>query len=212
MKHIYCISGFGADERVFSKLNFGENEIHFIGWKIPAKQETIKEYSQRMANEIKFPDPVLIGLSFGGMISVEIAKVVAVSKIILLSSVATVDEMPWYMKTAGKLKFDKIFPIRPSAALAPIENYNLGVTTKEERKLVNEYRKNVDPFYTSWAIDQILNWKNKWYPTNLTHIHGDKDHIFPIKYVRADYLIKGGGHLFLMNKSQEVNDILKKLL
>jgi len=212
MKHIYCISGFGADERVFSKLDFGENEVHFIGWKIPQKQETLKEYSQRMADEIKFPEAVLIGLSFGGMMSVEISKIVPVTKIILLSSVATVNEMPWYMKTAGKLKLDKIFPLRPSAALAPIENYNLGVTTEEEKKLVNEYRKNIHPYYTSWAIDQILNWKNTLYPANLTHIHGDNDHIFPIKNITADHVIKGGGHLFLMNRSQEVNEILRKLL
>jgi hypothetical protein len=116
------------------------------------------------------------------------------------------------MKIAGKLKLDKIFPLRPSAALAPIENYNLGVTTEEEKKLVNEYRKNIDPYYTSWAIDQILNWKNTLYPANLTHIHGDNDHIFPIKNIRADHLIRGGGHLFLMNRSQEVNEILRKLL
>lgn len=212
MKQIYCISGFGADERVFSKLDFGENEVHFIQWQIPEKKETLREYAQRLANEIKFPEPVLIGLSFGGMISVEIAKTVSVSQIILLSSITTVDEMPWYMKIAGKLKLDKIFPIRPSALLSPIENYNLGVKTKEEKKLVAEYRKNIDPFYTSWGIDKILNWKNKWIPPNLTNIHGDKDHIFPIKYVKADYVISDGGHLFLMDRAIEVNEILKQLL
>jgi len=29
MKHIYCISGFGADERVFANLDFGKNGNSF---------------------------------------------------------------------------------------------------------------------------------------------------------------------------------------
>ncbi len=50
MKHIYCISGFGADERVFEKVDFGENDVHFIQWKIPEKHETIESYAARMCN------------------------------------------------------------------------------------------------------------------------------------------------------------------
>lgn len=212
MEHVYCISGFGADERVFSKLDFGQNEVHFIQWKIPFKNETLDEYVKRMAGEIHHENPVLMGLSFGGIMSVEIAKTLSFKKIILLSSVATVDEMPWYMKIAGRLKLDKIFPLRPSKLLAPLEDYNLGVKTPEEKKLVAEYRRNIDPYYTSWGIDKIVNWKNKWRPPHLTHIHGDNDHIFPAKYVKTDYIIKGGGHLFLMDRASEVNEILKKLL
>lgn len=212
MKNIYCISGFGADERVFSKIDFLGNDVHFIQWKIPETNEEFKHYVKRMADEIHHENPVLVGLSFGGMMSVEIAKILPVSKIILLSSIATTDEMPWYMKAAGKLKLDKIFPLRPSKLLAPLENYNLGVKTAEEKRLVESYRKNIDPYYTSWAIDKILNWDNTFYPKDLVHIHGDNDHIFPLRYVRADHVIAGGGHLFLMDKAQEVNSILKNIL
>ena len=67
MKHIYCISGFGADERVFSKLDFKDNEVHFIPWINPVKNETIEDYAKRMSEGIKHQDPVLLGLSFGGI-------------------------------------------------------------------------------------------------------------------------------------------------
>lgn len=212
MRQIYCISGFGADQRVFAKLDFGENEVHFINWKIPEKKETIQDYAQRMRNEIHHPDPVLMGLSFGGMMSVEIAKIIKTEKIILLSSVATIHEMPLYMRLAGKLRLNKIVPLRPSPILAPLENYNLGVKTAGEKKLVSEYRRNIDPKYSYWAIEKILNWKNDWYPPNIVHIHGTRDHIFPIKHIKADYLIKGGGHLFLMDMADKVNEILRKEL
>jgi pimeloyl-ACP methyl ester carboxylesterase len=212
MKHIYCISGFGADERVFEKLDFGENDVHFIPWKIPDENESIESYAKRMSAEIEHVNPVLIGLSFGGMMCIEIAKIVSVEKIILISSVATIHEMPLYMRLAAKIRLNKILPLHPYSFLEPIENYNLGVQTTEQKQLVREYRKNIDPGYTTWAIDRIINWKNDWFPKNVIHIHGDQDHIFPLKTIKANYVIPGGGHLLLMNQADMVNEILKKNL
>ena len=212
MKHIYCISGFGADERVFSKLDFGENKVHFIPWKIPEKHETIGSYAGRMSNNIIHPSPILMGLSFGGMMSIEIAKLISVEKVVLLSSISTYHELPLYMRIAGKLHLNKMIPMKPYPILEPLENYNLGVETKEEKKLLREYRKNLNLQYSNWAMNEVVNWKNNWIPPNLVHIHGTKDHIFPIRYVKADYRIKGAGHLLPMNNAEEVNVILKKII
>jgi hypothetical protein len=61
-------------------------------------------------------------------------------------------------------------------------------------------------------MNEVVNWKNDWIPPNLVHIHGTKDHIFPIRYVKADYMIKDAGHLLPMNNAKEVNEILKKII
>ena len=213
MKHIYIISGFGADERVFSKLDFGDNDVHFIQWKIPEKNETIASYAYRMSREIVHPNPILIGLSFGGMMAIEIAKLMPVEKVILISSIRNRYELPFFMKLTSRLRLNKIIPMRPFKILEPIENYNLGVETKEEKKLVKEYRQNIDRRYTDFAINEIVNWKNEWSPENTIHIHGTNDHIFTIKYIKnPDYIIRGGGHLLTMNNADEVNEILKKEL
>lgn len=210
MKHIYCISGFGADERVFTKLDFGENDVHFIPWKIPEKKETIFSYAKRMSEDIMHPNPILVGLSFGGMMSIEIAKIIPVEKVILISSISTFHELPLFMKIAGKLHLNRLIPMKPYSILEPLENYNLGVETKEEKKLLKEYRKNLNIQYSNWAMDQVVNWKNNKIPTKLVHIHGTKDHIFPIRYIQnPDYIIQGGGHLIPMNNSKEMNEILK---
>ena len=127
MKHIYVISGFGADERVFSKLDFGNNDVHFIQWKIPEKNETIASYAERLREEIDFPNPILIGLSFGGMMAIEIAKLIPVEKVILISSIRDRYELPFFMKVAAALRLTKIIPLKPYRILEPLENYNLGV-------------------------------------------------------------------------------------
>ena len=213
MKHIYCISGFGADERVFSKLDFGNNDVHFIPWKIPEKGESIELYAGRMQKDIVHPNPVLVGLSFGGMMSIEIAKIIPAEKVILLSSVRTRHELPFFMKITGKIHLNRLIPMKPYSILEPLENYNLGVKTPEQKKLTKEYRNNLNLQYSNWAIDQVVSWKNEEIPTKVVHIHGTNDHIFPIRYIKnPDYVIRGGGHLLPMNNAEEVSGILKNIL
>ena len=211
MKHIYCISGFGADERVFSKLDFGDNQVHYLSWLLPFSNENIEAYAKRMAEKIVHPNPILLGLSFGGMMVIEISKLINTDKVIIISSIKSRNELPFWMRIAGKLKFDKIFPMRSFGLIEPLENYNLGIENEDERKLVNSYRKNVSQQYSNWAIHQILNWKNNRQPANLSHIHGGNDHIFPLKYIKADYIIEDGGHFIIMNRNKKVNEILSSL-
>ena len=212
MKHIYCISGFGADERVFSKLDFGDHPIHFISWLTPVKKESIEQYAKRMGEKIQHDNPILLGLSFGGIMCIEIAKIIKTHKVILISSIKSFREMPLWMRLAAKSKLNKFFPLKSFRIIEPIENYNLGIENRDELKLVREYRRNIGQQYTKWAIHQILHWKNEWQPGDLIHIHGDKDHIFPIKNIKADYIIPGGGHFMIMNRAEKVNGIIKELL
>lgn len=212
MRHIYCISGFGADERVFSKLDFGEHPVHFLSWFIPEKKESIEQYAKRMSENILHENPVLIGLSFGGIMSIEIAKIIKTYKIILISSVKSVHEIPLWMKLAGRTKLNKFLPLRSFRIIESIENYNLGIEKSDELKLVREYRRNISQAYTNWAIEQILHWKNEWQPENCIHIHGGKDHIFPVKNIKAGYIIPDGGHFMIMNRAEKVAPILKELL
>lgn len=210
--NIYCISGFGADERVFSKLNFGDNNVHFIPWLLPEKKERIGDYARRMATKIKHENPVLLGLSFGGMMCIEVAKFMRTQKVVLISSIKSLHEVPLWMKLAGKAQLNKIFPLRSFRLFEPIQNYNLGIEDKAELELVREYRKNIGQQYTNWAANEIINWKNNWQPGNLYHIHGSKDHMFPIRNIKTKYVIKGGGHFMVMNRAEKVNEILGSIL
>ncbi len=212
MKSIFCISGFGADHRVFSRLDLGTHQVHYLDWLIPIPQEPIGQYAQRMSAAIKTENPVILGLSFGGMMAIEIAKLISAEKIILISSIKTRQELPGWMKWAGKLRLDEFLPLKSFPLIEPLENRNLGIETEEERQMVSAYRKKVDPRYTSWAVHEILHWKNTWIPENLVHIHGGKDHIFPIRKIRADFVIEDGGHFMIMNRAEKINPILSKIL
>lgn len=212
MKTIYCISGLGADERAFSKLHINGYRLKVIPWLLPLPGETIKEYANRMRVEIKEEKPVLIGLSFGGMICTEIAKQIPVKKLIIISSVKSSNELPLWMKIVAKLRLNKIVPLKSSRITRPFQNAMLGVSTKEEKFLVGEYRKNVDISYTNWAVHEAINWKNDQAHPEIFHIHGDNDRMFPIKNIRPTFVIKNAGHFMIMNRAAEISNCINSIL
>jgi pimeloyl-ACP methyl ester carboxylesterase len=212
MKTIFCISGLGADERVFSKLLIEGYELKVIRWLMPLKGETLQQYAERMRNEIEDDEPILMGLSFGGMLCTEIAKQIPVKKIIIISSIKSSAELPAWMRVVAKLKLNRIFPMRSSRITQPFQNRMLGISTAEEKKLVYQYRRKVDLPYTNWAVNQAINWKNDWRHPETYHIHGDHDNMFPIKNVKANFIIKNGGHFMIMNKADEVSSCINSIL
>lgn len=212
MKTIYCISGLGADERAFSRLKLEGYSIVYLPWLTPLPQETITAYAIRMSIPIKEANPILIGLSFGGMMCIEIAKLIAVEKVILISSIQTGKQLPRWMKAAGRLRLNKILPMRSFKLTEPIQNRFIGITLPDEIELVRSYRRNAPQVYMDWAINEVFKWRNNWQPPKLFHIHGDADRIFPIHYLKPDYVIKNGGHFMIMNKADEVTKALHNIL
>jgi pimeloyl-ACP methyl ester carboxylesterase len=211
-KPIYCISGLGADEKIFTNLHINGYELKYIPWIRPHKKESLAGYAKRLSEYIKEDAAVLLGVSFGGMMGIEIAKQKPLQKLIIVSSIKSVSELPRWMKTAGKLKLDKVVPVSLHKYAERIGNARLGVSNNEEKEMVRAYRKNADLVFVDWAITQIVNWKNDWQPDSLIHIHGDRDKIFPIKKVKPTYIIKEGTHMLIYNRAAEIGEFIQKEL
>ena len=213
MKIIYCISGLGADEGAFSRLKITGYQLVYLPWLLPEKKESIRDYALRMSVGIKEDNPIIMGLSFGGMMAIEIAKLLPVAKIILISSIKTTDELPNWMKRIASLNLNKIFPMRSRKILEPVQNRFLGITNNsEEIIMVRNYRKNAPIIYTTWAINEVVNWRNDFMHPSIFHIHGDNDKMFPIKNLLPSYIVKGGGHFMIMNKAEEVSAYVNSIL
>jgi hypothetical protein len=208
MQTIYCISGLGAGEKIFSNLKLDGYKLQHIPWTQPQKKETIGAYASRMAASVKHKDAILLGVSFGGMMGIEIAKQVSLKKLFLISSIKSSDELPVWMKVSAGLKLDKVIHVQSLPFTELIGNKRLGVSTEEEKQMVREYRRTADPVYVNWAVHQVINWNNKWYPDYTVHIHGDSDSIFPIKNIKANYIVKGGTHLMIFNKAKKISDLI----
>jgi pimeloyl-ACP methyl ester carboxylesterase len=202
----------GADEKIFAKFQLNGYELKHIPWLRPDNRETIESYARRMAAFIPEENPILLGVSFGGMVAIEIARQQQVQKLILVSSIKSTAELPRWMRIAGILRLNRLVPIHSYKMAGAIGNLRLGVTNEEERKIVRDYRRSADPVYVKWAIGQVINWKNKWIPDQLIHIHGDRDHIFPVKKIKNVFVIKNATHMLIYNRAQEVSDFILKHL
>src|SRR4051812_3172924 len=109
-EHIYLISGMGADERLFHKLRFPENYVvHHLPWLDPVSaNESIEAYAARLIALIRHENPIMMGVSFGGMMSIEIARQIPVKKVVLVSSIKHHGEKPAYLNWVRRFRLNHL--------------------------------------------------------------------------------------------------------
>jgi hypothetical protein len=78
IKNLYLFSGLGADKRIFQRLDLSGYAVNYIEWILPLEGETIEQYASRLLCQITAPNPTLIGLSFGGIMAIEVAKLMGI--------------------------------------------------------------------------------------------------------------------------------------
>jgi pimeloyl-ACP methyl ester carboxylesterase len=211
---IYFISGLGADERIFNNIALPTHVIiKHIHWIEPLPQETLQEYCRRLLPQIDVTDEfILIGLSFGGMVAIELSKIIHPRQVIIISSVATAKEIPFQFKIIRLFRLHKIISARLLKIPNPLVNWFFGVKTKKEKGMLRAFSKNVTPCYLKWSMNSVLNWNNKHKPDNLVHIHGKEDKIFPCSKTNADIILEQGGHLMVFNQAKKINAILSDFI
>ncbi len=210
MKELFLLSGLGADKRVFDFLDLSDYNVHHVVWPRPFAHETLIDYAKRLLPQITMSRPILMGVSFGGMIALEIAKLMTVEKIILISSAKSAEAIPSYFKFMVKLRIQKLMP--PRAIKRPNEMlfWLFGVSTKEHKALLTSIMADTDEVFFTWAIETIILWENDTIVDHVIQIHGTKDRILSLQ--TADFIIEGGGHLMVVTKAKEISAIIKNVL
>jgi pimeloyl-ACP methyl ester carboxylesterase len=207
VKDLFLISGLGADRRVFEFVDLSGYKLNFIDWIPPQPSESIEHYAERLLQQIPVKKPILIGVSFGGMMAVEIGKLIETEKIILISSAKNQSDLPWYFRLIGKLKLSRHFPATPPPSIL---FYAFGVKEKYEKELLVNIIRKTDPLFLNWALEKIFSWKNKSSLPDSVKIHGTNDKLFPNR--KANYLIEDGGHFMIVNRANEIGALLKSIL
>jgi pimeloyl-ACP methyl ester carboxylesterase len=212
MKKVYFISGLGADKRAFSFLDLSFCEPVYIEWIKPLPKESLKNYALRLKDQIPDPSPVIIGVSFGGMLATEIAKSDPSAKAIIIASNKTKNEFPKIFLAGKYVPAYKWVPPSLLKKATLIRNKFFGPKGEKQKEMFKQILKDTDTNFSKWAIYSILHWDNAEIPANLTHIHGTSDRLLPYRLVKADFAIKGGSHLMVMNQHDDISALLKKLI
>ncbi len=212
---IYLIPGVGADFRIFKNLQFPDNcEVIHLKWVEHKPNESLQSYVKRLLPQIKKDTvPVFVGMSFGGIVAVELSKIIKPVKTILISSIRSKSERPLKFSLLRRLPLHRFIPGTVVAKVNFWWGWALGDLTHRDKKMISEMIKEINIPFNEWAAHQAITWQNDEAPENLVQIHGTKDTIFPHIYVGEDaHIIKGGTHWMVVNRAKEISAIIRKEL
>lgn len=209
---IYFLSGLGADETVFHDLVLPNVDRVYLNWMEPLPDESMEAYAKRMAARIDDKDPIIIGLSFGGMMAMEIARLITVKQLILISSAKIRREIPPYFRLCRYVPLHKIVPLPLVAGSNWLLGFFFGVRNFSQKEQLKNIILNTTKGFNQWAIHALVNWKNETIPAPVFHIHGNVDKLLPLTFIRADVVIEGGNHFMVMQKAKEISTHILKVL
>jgi len=212
LKKVYFISGLGADKRAFSFLDLSFCEPVFINWIKPLKNESLQSYALRLKDQIKEPKPIIVGVSFGGMLATEIAKTDSSINAIIISSNSIKKEFPRLLLIGKYIPVYKWVPSSLFKKATFVRKMFFAPAGEEQKKIFHQILNDSDSKFTKWAVYAIMHWQNDIIPENVIHIHGTSDRLLPYRLVKAEYTIQNGSHLMIMNHHNEISDLLKKII
>lgn len=198
---LYGIGGLGADQRVFQYLSLSVKLIP-VRWITPKSEECIEDYAVRLSEQIdKSKRFGLLGVSFGGLIALELSKVVEPELIILISSVTRSSDLPSIRNVARKVS---LLSLIPNYLLKPpfvVMRYFFGA---KNGPLLKEIIRDTDPTFLRWALHAIIEWNFDLHVDNLYLIHGSSDRLIPLKNKKA-IEINEGGHFMIVDRAAEIS-------
>ena len=206
--------GLAASSLVFENINLKNSkyQLHRLDWIQPKKNESINSYCKRLSKKIKHKEPILLGVSFGGIIVQELDKILNVKKLIIVSSVKTHHEYPVIFKIARDYQLNNALPF---GMFDNFVKFSLKLNINKLYKridLAERYLTERDERYLEWAVWSLLNWKQGEIREDIIHIHGDKDKVFPINNISNCIKIKGGKHEMIILRAKWFNENLVSLI
>lgn len=202
-----------AGPEIFKNIRLPkEYRVEVLEWLIPEKDESLKAYAKRMADRVKKPNSVLIGVSFGGVVAQEMKQFLKLRKLIIISSVKTRSELPRRMRVAGFTKAYKLIPTSVVLSAEDLTKFSVGPKSKKRLRLYQEYLNVRNKQYLDWALKRMVTWDRVSKVSGVIHIQGDEDKVFPLKYIQECDVIKGGTHIMILNRASEISRRLIRII
>lgn len=212
---IYFVPGLAAGPEIFENLKLDSDrfEFHYLKWIEPlALEESISNYAMRMSELVKHKNPILIGVSFGGIMVQEMSKYIETKKVVIISSVKSREELPFRFKFASMSRAYKVFPAK---LVSNFENYSqffIGKRLQKRAQLYKKYLSERGEKYIKWSVKNVVRWRQTEPLEDIIHIHGTEDYVFPIGKISNAITIEGGTHVMILTRAKEISDILNSEL
>ncbi|MFT4524074.1 MAG: pimeloyl-ACP methyl ester carboxylesterase [Bacteroidia bacterium] len=200
----------GADHRAFDRIKLeGYDQTH-IPWLLPDKKESFQSYARRLAEPIlKAKNPMVIGVSLGGMLASEMTSFIPHMRAIIISSVKSPEERSALLKLGRTIPLQRLLP----KSFIKKGTWFWGQAHKQIDKSEVDYMIKMfhdqDERFLKWAMINTPLWKGRGDDNRIFHIHGDKDELFPFKKIKDAHLVKGGTHFMVFTRGKEISKIIQ---
>jgi pimeloyl-ACP methyl ester carboxylesterase len=208
---IYLIPGLGADARMYAPQLEILPHAQVLEHLKPIPGEALRAYAARLSALIDTSVPyILIGTSLGGIISVELSRIIHPDKVILISSVKERGELPAWIRAMKYLRLHRVLVREPFLRLfRPLAERVVSRRYPDHARLVLDMYDSSDVGFMKWAINEVVCWDGAAdYRRDIIHIQGTKDHLFPHTNIRNARLIEDGPHIMGMTQPGDVNSAL----
>lgn len=213
---VYFVPGLASSKLIFEYIKLPEDkfEVIIMDWILPQKGESLREYSMRLAKKyVVHENPVLIGVSMGGLVVQEMCKVMKVQKVIIISSVKSNKEFPRRMRFAKKTRLYRFFPTRMMQNVEKVNKLFPGNNVVKRRlQLYEKFLGFRDKKYLDWSFEKIIEWDRAEPDPDVIHIHGTDDGVFPAKYIDNYIPVKKGTHIMIINRFSWLNEHLPGII
>ena len=212
--HVYFMPGLAASPDIFEyiKLPPQKFEMHYLEWFLPEPGMSLREYARRMSECVTHPDPVLVGVSFGGMLVQEMMSFLNPRKVIIVSSIKCMDEMPRRLLLARYTKLHRLLPTGMINNVEVLARFAFGDPVRKRLQLYERYLGLRDKNYLDWSIDRIVHWDRQEPEPGLIHIHGEQDAVFPMGYIGSCLPVPGGPHTMIIHRHKWFNERLPSII
>jgi pimeloyl-ACP methyl ester carboxylesterase len=207
----YLIPGLGADERVFQFLRL-RGEVHVLPWISPASaHEPLAPYAARLAAAIPETQPCwLVGVSFGGLLALEVGRLRPRARLVLISSLGSAAELPPLLRLARATRLYRLLPPQLLQLAPRLAQWFFGAKNGAEYHLLCRIIRDTDPGFARWAIARLLEWDSTGV-RSAVRVHGTHDRLLPATPAAVQHLIPGGGHFMIVSHAARISTILNQL-
>jgi pimeloyl-ACP methyl ester carboxylesterase len=204
----------GTDARLYALQQTAFPQLIVPTWITPRWNETLPQYAERFASELHVDGPCFIGgVSFGGMIALEMTKHLPARACFLISTIRSARELPFWMRILGPGAWllppftDRVLSLMGTALLKTVGPV-LPASAKGVCTHLSKTRSPILP----WACRNVVKWRpdpNGW-PCPVFHLHGDRDVVLPHRGTTPTQIVPKAGHLLPLTHPFVVNEFLRR--
>lgn len=194
------LPGMGATAAMYNglkhKLDF---PITFLNWPAYRGEKSYADVARRVIEDHHItPQDIVAGSSLGGMVALEIAKLMDVKAVVLLGSAVR--------RTEVQTLLTLLAPIASAAPMTIIQ-----ALVGKHRNLVSSMFADSDPEFIRAMCAFLPSWKGYDGPMEkVFRLHGRKDHVIPCPAAGCE-VVDAAGHLLAITHAAETATFLRRI-